>query len=285
MIPAAALYALAASVLMHVAWNLAARRADPRSYFLWWAATGCLLVLGPWSVIALLHQAAWTPSLLGLLLLASFAEVLYFVALGRAYHHAPVPLVYPVARSSPLLIALWMALVFQERLPAHAWAAIVVSVAGVLALALTARGGAPARALPWALAAAFGTSVYSIANKFAVAALPSYAAILGWACVTIAAAWIGLTVQHRRETGRWAPPVRPPVVQVLLAGVFIGNAYALVILAMRYIPAAYAVAFTNAGIVLAGVIAIVWYGERERWRSRLAAIGVICAGLWLLALR
>lgn len=63
------------------------------------------------------------------------------------------------------------------------------------------------------------------------------------------------------------------------------NAYALVIYAMRYIPAAYAVAFTNAGIVLAGLIAMTWYRERERWRARLAAMLMVCAGLLLLALR
>lgn len=285
MIPAAALYALAASVLMHVAWNLAARRADPRSFFLWWAALACLVLIGPWSILALVREAAWSPVLLGLLLLSSAAEVLYFVALGSAYRYAPVPLVYPVARSSPVLIGLWMALFFQERLPLQAWAGIAISVAGVLSLALTARGGEPARALPWALAAALGTSIYSIANKFAVPALPSYTAILGWACVTTTAAWMGLSLQHRRRTGRWVPPVRPPTIHWLLAGLFLANAYALVIYAMRFIPAALAVAFTNAGIVLAGIIAIVWFGEREHWRARLAAIAVICAGLALLALR
>lgn len=285
MIPAAALYALAAAVLMHVAWNLAARRADPRSFFLWWAGLACLLLIGPWSIVILVRETTWSPGLLGLLLVSSGAEVLYFAALGTAYRHAPVPLVYPLARSSPLLIALWMALFFQEQLPLQAWAGIAISVTGVLALALTARGGAPVRALPWALTAALGTSIYSIANKFAVPALPSYTAVLGWACVTTTAAWLGLSLQHRRLTGRWVPGVRPPAIHWLLAGVFLLNAYALVIYAMRYIPAALAVAFTNAGIVLAGVIAIVWFREREHWRARVAAIAVICFGLALLAAR
>jgi drug/metabolite transporter (DMT)-like permease len=65
--------------------------------------------------------------------------------------------------------------------------------------------------------------------------------------------------------------------------VFIGNAYALVIYAMQFIPAAYAVAYTNAGIVVAGVIAMVFFRERERWRTRLAAMLMICAGLALIA--
>jgi drug/metabolite transporter (DMT)-like permease len=168
-------------------------------------------------------------------------------------------------------------------LPLLAWAGIAISVTGVLALAFTARGGDPARAVPWALTAAVATSVYSIANKFAVSALPSYSAILGWASVTTAVAWVGLTIQHLRQTGRWTPPARPPAWQWLIAGVFLANAYALVILAMRYVPAAYALAFANAGILVAGLIAMTWFREREHWRTRLSAIVVIGLGLSLLA--
>jgi drug/metabolite transporter (DMT)-like permease len=247
MIPTIALAALAASVSMHVSWNLMARQAEPRSLFLWWAALGNLILFGSWSVPALIREVAWSWPLAGLLALSSGAEVLYFVALGNAYRRAPVPLVYPIARSSPLLIALWMALFFDEHLPLQAWTGIAISVAGVLALATTARGGVPARAVPWAATAAFGTSVYSIANKFAVDALPGYPAILGWASLTTVGAWLALTLQHRRRTGRWIPPVRPRV------------------------------------IVVAGLIAMTWFRERERWRARLAAITVIAVGLSLLA--
>src|SRR5690606_20011429 len=186
---AAAGWALAAAVLMHVSWNLAARRADPRSHFLWWGLLAWLLVFGPWSIVHLVAAVDWTATLAGLLLVTCAANTLYFVALGTAYRHGPVPLVYPIARSSPLWIA----------------ACIALSVAGVLALALTARGGARARAVPWAVAAALGTSAYSIANKFAVPALPDYVALLGWISAAFAASWIGLTLQHWRQAGRATP--------------------------------------------------------------------------------
>src|SRR5437016_5343618 len=109
---------------MHVAWNLAARRADPSSFFLWWAALGVMVLIGPWAVPALVREVSWTASLIALLSLSCAAEVLYFIGLDIAYRRAPVPLVYPIARSSPLLIALWMALLFGERLPLLAWTGI-----------------------------------------------------------------------------------------------------------------------------------------------------------------
>jgi drug/metabolite transporter (DMT)-like permease len=66
------------------------------------------------------------------------------------------------------------------------------------------------------------------------------------------------------------------------AGLFIGNAYGLVIFAMQYLSAAYAVAFTNAGIVVAGLLSIFVFGERERWSMRLAAMVIVTSGLAVL---
>lgn len=284
MIPAPALLALAAAVLMHVAWNLSARAADPKSFFLWWALLGWVALVGPWSLTWLIAHAEWSPRLALLLAVTCVAEALYFLALGIAYRHAPVPLVYPIARSSPVLIAVWTVFLFGEQLPAAGWLAIVVIVGGVLWLAWTARGGAPARALPWALAAAFGTSVYSTSNKLAVPALPGYVTQLGYVTVTLVVAWVALTLELHARTGRWVPERRPDVGRAAVGGLFIGNAYALVIFSMQYIPAAYAVAFTNAGIVLAALLAITIYKERDRWRSRLAAVSVICLGLLILGL-
>ncbi len=278
-----ALAVLSLSVLMHVAWNLMTRRAEPDSRFLWWALTAYLVLVGPWSVAALILRADWSWTFAGLLALTSLAEAVYFVALGVAYRHAPVPVVYPVARSSPVLIAIGSALLFGERLPLYGWVGILLSVAGVLSLAWTARRGLTARAVPWALLAAFATSVYSTSNKSAVAAMPDYAVELGYVSIAILAAWLALTWENWRAHGRWRPRQMPARRTWIAGGLFIGNAYALTIHAMQYIPAAYAVAFTNAGIVLAGVIAMTLFGEREHWRQRLSAMLVVCLGLLMLA--
>jgi phosphonate utilization associated putative membrane protein len=275
--------ALLLSVAMHVAWNLQTRRAEPDSRFLWWALAGYLVTIGPWSLFALALHADWSGSLALYLAITCIAEALYFLALGQAYRHAPVPLVYPIARSSPFLIALWTTLLFGAALSVQGWIGILVVVAGVLWLAWTARGGAPAKALPWALLAALGTSIYSTSNKQAVAALPSYLTQLGYVTVTLLAAWLALTAENRVRTGRLVPARAPHPLKATAGGVFIGNAYALVIYAMQFIPAAYAVAYTNAGIVVAGAIAMVFFHERERWRARLAAMLTICTGLVLIA--
>jgi len=279
-----AMLAIAGSVAMHVAWNLLVRQQGAKTRLLWWALAIHCLILAPWGFYALATQAHWTPQLALALLASSLANVTYFVALDRAYHHAPVALVYPIVRSSPLLIAIWSLLLFGESLGIWAWLAMLLSVAGLLLLASTAWRNDARTALPWALTAALATSVYSLTDKAATPFLPTLSSVLGFISVGYALSFIAITVLLRREQGRWRPECKPPLLTMLVAGLCIGLAYVLVIHAMRSMPAAVVVAFTNAGIVIAGALSIFMFHERQHWKIRLIGITVVMLGLVVLAI-
>lgn len=274
-----ALLAIGLSVLMHVSWNLLARHTDPRSNFLWWGVAGHLVLLGPWSLWRLVHDANWTPALVGAIVVTGVANALYFMGLRGAYRRAPVALVYPIARSSPLLIALWSVWFFGETLSPLGWAGILVSVVGLVWLGFTAREGEPRRALPWAALAALCTSIYSLSDKVAVAYLPSFGSQLGMVSACFLFSLTALSLANLREAGSIVPAVRPRWRFVAAGSLFVGTSYALVIHAMQYLPAAYVVTFTNAGLVLATLLGIFAFGERAHWRTRLAAVTVISAGI------
>ncbi len=271
------------SVLMHVAWNLMARHVDPRANYLWWALLAHLLLLGPFALSYLWVDPTWGLAVFGAAGVSAAAITLYFIALRQAYRHAAVALVYPLARSSPLLIVLWSWLWFDHTIGVAEAGAIALSVAGLWLLALTSRDGSARHALPWAGIAALATSVYSISDKFAVAYLNSFAAQLAFISISYATAFVGLTLAQRYETGRWTPAVRPRWRYIAVGGLSMGLAYALVVRAMREMPAAHAVSFTNAGIVLAVVLSITLFRERVHWRQRLAGAVVVSLGLVLLA--
>ncbi len=279
----AAAWAIAASVMMHVTWNLIARHQAREAYPLWWVLLAHLVLLGPWGVHALITEVQWTPDLVQWILISASANVVYFVSLRHAYLHAPVTFVYPLARSSPLLIGLWGLIFLDESLGNYAWAGILLSVAGLVMMASTSGNRGDLRALPWTMLAMLATSIYSLTDRAATAHIAGFAGILGFISIGYFASWLALTVDLRKTTGAWYPRARISLPVALVGGLCIGLAYALVIQAMRTMPAAVVVAFSNAGIMLASLISILVFKESEAWRARTLATAIICGGLFLIA--
>lgn len=164
-----AVLAVAASVVMHVTWNLIARHQSRDAYPLWWVLLAHLVLLGPWGAYSLVNEVQWTPALVQWVLISASANVVYFMGLRRAYEHAPVAFVYPLVRSSPVLIALWSMLFLGETLGAFAWSGILLSVVGLVVLARMGGSAQDGRALPWAMLAMFATSIYSLTDRAATA--------------------------------------------------------------------------------------------------------------------
>lgn len=281
---AEAAFAMGLSVLLHVAWNVAARRTSPRMHFLWWGVLGHLVVFGPASVYWLLSAGQGNALLLPWLVLTSTGLCVYFLGLGNAYRLAPVNLVYPVTRAAPVLIVALAALIaFDERPGVAGWAGLAVSVVGLGLLAFSARSGGSGGALPWLVLAAFGTTLYTLSDRAAVVLLPDLASRFGYVSLAMLAVFVMLSTLNHRRFGRWLPPARPPWWLLLLGAVSLGPSYTLVIHVISLIPVAHAYALTNAGIVLAVLLAMLWRGERSHVVSRLFAALVVIAGLSLVA--
>jgi phosphonate utilization associated putative membrane protein len=268
---------------MHVTWNLLARHVDVRCNYLWWGLLAHLVLLGPWAVWCIVVDANWTTELVIATSLTACANTIYFLALRKAYRFAPVAFVYPIARSSPILIALWAWLVFGQGLTPMAIAGITISVIGLWGMAATSTQGDTRHALTWALLAALATSIYSLSDKVAVGHLPTFGSQLGFVTLGYFAAFIGLSIDQYRESGQFVPSHRPKLVYIAVGGLCIGVAYALVVQAMLELPAAHVVAYTNAGIILATVLSIGVFKERDNWVRRSLSVAIIACGLVAIA--
>lgn len=277
--------ALALSVAMHVTWNLMARHLPKAANPLWWALLAHLLLVAPWGLWELATTVTWSANLVLLISVSAAANVLYFNSLVRAYAYAPVALVYPLVRSSPIIIAIWGTLFFDQQLPPVAWFGIGISALGLWIMASSARGGADSRALPWSMLAMSATSIYSISDKAATDHIPTFMGIVGFLSVGYLASWVSMTCHMRRNTRRWSPVQRLGLPSLFTGGTCIGLAYALVIDAMRQMSAAEAVSYTNAGIVVATAVSIVMFKDKNEWRKRSLGVFVISVGLVVLASR
>jgi phosphonate utilization associated putative membrane protein len=275
------LLAVGLSVLLHVLWNLLTRRTHSDANFLWWIVGLHVLTFAPFALPGFLQAAAQSPVLYLCAAISGVANGLYFLGLRAAYHTAPASAVYPMVRSSPLLIAVIETLFFARDFPPLSWLAILVAAAGLWLIATSSHDGVRrlSRAWPYALFAAAMTVIYSLSDKVAAAYLDGLDVALGYVCVNYAIGWLFLCGEQKLRTQRWVPSVTPSRRSLLIGALGVGTAYALVIYAMRWLPAAYAVTLTNAGIVLTVLLGIVWLKEHEGWRQRVAGAGLVVAGL------
>ena len=277
--------ALALSVAMHVTWNLMARHLPRASNPLWWVLLAHLVLFAPWGFWELSTTVVWSTETTLLLAVSAAANVVYFAGLARAYEHAPVALVYPLVRSSPLFIAIWGTLFFGQSLPPMAWLGIGISVFGLLVMASSAQRGSDRQAFRWAMLAMLATSVYSLSDKAATEHIPTFMGLVGFLSVGYLASWISMTLRMHRHTRSWVPAQRVDLASLAVGGTCIGLAYALVIHAMRQLPAAEVVSYTNAGIVLAAVLSIFLFNDKAGWQKRIMGVVIITIGLGVLAMR
>jgi phosphonate utilization associated putative membrane protein len=275
------LLAVGLSVLLHVSWNLLTRRTHSDANFLWWIVGLHVLIFAPFALPAFLHAAQASPVLYLCAAISGIANGFYFLGLRAAYHIAPASAVYPMVRSSPLLIAVIETLFFAREFPLLSWVAILVAAGGLWLIATSSHDGVKrlSKAWPYALFAAVMTMVYSLSDKVAAGHLDGLHVALGYVCVNYAIGWLFLCGEQKRRTQRWVPAITPSKRSLLIGALGVGTAYALVIYAMRWLPAAYAVTLTNAGIVLTVLLGIVWLKEREGWHQRAAGAGLVVVGL------
>lgn len=129
------LLAVGLSVLLHVSWNLLTRRTHSDANFLWWVVGLYVLVFAPFTLPDFIRAAESSPTLYLCAAISGTANGLYFLALRHAYHIAPASAVYPMVRSSPLLIAIIETLFFGRSFPILPWFAIMLAASGLWLIA------------------------------------------------------------------------------------------------------------------------------------------------------
>ncbi len=274
MVVTATILALSSAAL-HASWNLILKTADheDRDLAIWgqvvaaaMLATPILLVIG-WPA-----AAAWP-----WLVLSSVVHVFYAASLVAAYRAGDFSLTYPLARGGGALVAaVGGVALLGDHLPAVAWLAIAVVVAGLVSL--VGLRSAP-RAVGFALATAVTIGTYTVVDSHG-ARLTSGASYGLTLMLTIALALsvAGLTRGRARALVAAARGAWP---RWVVAGGCTAAAYTLVLIAVRSAPVGYVTMLRESSVVLGALAG--WLLLRERLGPRrLASSGVVLAGLLLL---
>jgi drug/metabolite transporter (DMT)-like permease len=279
------------SCTMHAGWNLMVRGqagAERMRFVARMLLVAVAAGLGPAAVSEVLTRSLTATAWLCVAGSGVFCGA-YYYALARAYGSSDFTVVYPVARSLPVLL-IASADVLRGRMPSPAgWAGMVLVVGGCFLAPLHSFGDVRLRrylnrSVAWMVLTAMGTVGYTLLDKLAseqvapgaaTAARYAYFFFLG-SYVTYVALVKLLPVRRDRP----ARPIgwRPAAVAALLNF----GAYWLVLWAYQLARrASYVVALRQFSIVLGVVAALAIFREKGPL-VRLAAALLIAAGLVLI---
>lgn len=277
------------STVMHAGWNLLARfsKAETTFYMKMLVITSIFgFIPAVWSelVTRSMTQLAWL-CVLG----SGFCAGVYLFALGRAFESSDFTIVYPVARSLPVIFVAILDVMRGRFLTPIGWLGILMVVAGCVLVPLRSLSDLRLsaylnRATLWMVTAAFGTVGYTLLDKIAAEVVQQgadTAARYGYFyfLISLVPYWgfvrMSKPAVARKQSDDW--------LLAMIAAIFGFGAYWLILWAYQLSPyASYIVAFRQFSIVIGAVVAFIVLKE-PGIKVRLAGAGCITAGLVLIA--
>ncbi len=243
------------------------------------------------AILSEIHTRSLTPKAWSCVVGSGFCCGMYFLFLARAYESSDFTVVYPVARSLPvLLVGIGDAL--RGRYPAPiGWLGMLLVTCGCVLVPLPSIRGFAIRhyfnrTSLWMLLTAMGTVGYTLLDKIASETLqqgPATAARYEYMFFLVSGVTYA-TFSRILKTGRggsnlvgWKLP--------FLAGCMNFGAYLLVLWAYQLSPlASYIVAFRQFSIIIGTVLAFAIYRERglviRLTGTFLLTSGLVVIGLW-----
>jgi uncharacterized membrane protein len=273
------------SAAFHALWNFLAKGSREKEPYMLLANLSSQVTVLP-IFLMILGDWGFPMQALPFLLVSGVAEVAYFISLSRAYEEGDLSIVYPVVRSSPMFVAILAYAFLGERLSTWGVAGILIIVAGVYVLHMREGGGLlgplgslRGSATMFALAAALGTTVYSLMDKLGVEAVDPirYAFWLEiFVCLMLAPVIIGRK-GFMSLAGEW----RFGWSRICASGFLMRVGYIFALYTMTLAPVSYILALRQVSVVLGTVLGVAVLRE-SYGRQRLLGSVIIFVGVYVL---
>jgi uncharacterized membrane protein len=236
----------------------------------------------------ILPEIRFPVNILPYLLVSAAAETIYFLGLGKAYETGDLSLVYPVARSSPVFVALAAFLLLGEKITSTGLIGILVIFVGVYILHLRGLTQqdllAPLKYLrtgssKYALLAALGTTIYSISDKLGVTAVNPllYSFWLGF----FVTGMLTVVIIKRKGINLLREELKENTNRILFSGILMRGGYMMVLYAMSLAQVSYILALRQISVVLGALMGVVFLGEKYG-KVRVIGSVIIFIGVYIL---
>jgi drug/metabolite transporter (DMT)-like permease len=274
--------------LLHATWNLLAKKASGGAPFVWLYGAVSLVVSAPFGIYAWLDgdQALGLPAWAAIIG-SAVTHLVYSLTLQKGYQASEFSVVYPVARGSGPLFAVFGAiLLLGERPTALGWLGILSIIVGILlisGLAASGRLGSERarQGIFWGALTGLSIAGYTVMDGWAVKWL-GVAPVIYY---TLGLAWrtVLLAPQVLRDTPTLRSQWQANAKYIVAVGVLSPLAYTLVLHAMTLAPLVYVAPARELSMLIGVAFGARLLRESFSW-SRLAGTALMVVGVALLAM-
>lgn len=283
----AALALVVTGALLHATWNLLAKKASGGAPFVWLYGVVSLAFATPFGLLAWQNDSH-SLSMLGWLAIVCSAvtHLVYSLTLQKGYQVSEFSVVYPLARGSGPLFAVFAAILFlSERPTPLGWAGIVSIVAGILLVSDLASGrfsrsDRARNGLLWGGLTGLAIAGYTVVDGWAVKSL-GIAPVIYYAWGLVLRTLL-LAPKALRDVESLRTQWRLNAKYILAVGALSPLAYTLVLFAMTMAPLVY-VAPARELSMLIGVILGAKVLRESFTLVRVAGTALMLIGVALLA--
>ena len=285
------------SVFLHVAWNMLSKGTNPSLAFYSLMSFTAAIIWLPFFAVSDISLAQM-PLEFFLLAAGSIAgEIIYMSGLAYGYKKSDISLVYPVVRALPVMMVALVTTIFGmgKALNLLDYVGMVLITCGCFLMPLKTLKGFSIKAycssvIAFILMGAAGTTMYTIFDSAAIkivreaAGKISVADTLGYLFLIEAGLAVGelcVLSFSKEEMDCFKKLLKKPLYPII-AGVCSSSAYGLVLFAMGYVTnVSFLQAFRQISLpvgFLAGVLIL----HEKPYRTKIAGVAIIVAGLLVM---
>lgn len=118
------------SALIHSTWNFFFKKSEDPVIYIFWAKIFQILIYFP-IIIYILYKTHLNREGIAPIIGSGIVHFFYWLFISLGYKYGDLSLVYPIARSSPLLIALFSFFIFGEKINLYGFIGIILIISGI----------------------------------------------------------------------------------------------------------------------------------------------------------
>jgi drug/metabolite transporter (DMT)-like permease len=285
-----AIFLVLLSAAMHALRNFLTKKARDKEAFVWWYEVVGLFFFTPLFFWVLFTEYGKLSISLSLVLLSGFVHFIYWYFLSKALSRGDLSLVYPIMRSSPVLVLVFSLVFLQEKVSPTGVAGILLVAFGVYAINMKRWAirelSRPFlslfqdRATQFAFLTLLSVASYSLVDKSAVERM--HPVIFAYAYPWLSLGLFTVHIFRVKPAGRlrkeWADQKWP----IMMCGILSIFGYFLILLAFTLERVSYIVGLRQVSVVFAVLLGGRFLKEGSQ-PIRLTASLLIFAGCYLIA--